>query len=105
VLVLDDAQWADLDSLRFISYLQRRLEGLAVGVIVAARVGEGGAAEKLVAGLGTGGGARLVARAPAPLGEGGAARTRARNAPPAASHFLAEAGLLAAPTALAPAGR
>jgi hypothetical protein len=46
-----------------------------------------------------------VAPAPAPLGEGGAARTRARNAPPAASHFLAEAGLLAAPTALAPAGR
>lgn len=71
VLLLDDAQWADLDSLRFVSYLQRRLGGLALGVVVAARVGEAGTAAELLGGLAQGPGARLVA--PAPLGEAGAA--------------------------------
>ena len=71
MLLLDDAQWADLDSLRFVSYLQRRLGGLALGVVVAARVGEGGAAAELLGGLVRGPSARLVA--PAPLGEAGAA--------------------------------
>ena len=71
VLLLDDAQWADLDSLRFVSYLQRRLGGLALGVVVAARVGEGGAAAELLSGLVQGPGARLVV--PAPLGEAAAA--------------------------------
>ena len=71
VLVLDDAQWADLDSLRFVDYLQRRLDGLPLGVIVAARTGERGARGSLIAGLGTRPGARIVV--PAPLGESGAA--------------------------------
>jgi DNA-binding CsgD family transcriptional regulator len=48
LLALDDAQWADLESLRFLAYMVRRLGDLPVGVVVAARVGETGpAAEPL----------------------------------------------------------
>jgi DNA-binding CsgD family transcriptional regulator len=36
VLVVDDAHWVDAPSLRFLDYLAARLEGLAVGVVVAA---------------------------------------------------------------------
>lgn len=39
VLVVDDAHWADLPSLRFVSYLARRLEDLPVLLAVGARVG------------------------------------------------------------------
>ena len=67
LLVLDDAQWADVDSLRFVDYLQRRLDGLPLGVVVAARSGEHGVRGDLIAGLG----AHSVV--PAPLGEAGAA--------------------------------
>jgi DNA-binding CsgD family transcriptional regulator/tetratricopeptide (TPR) repeat protein len=41
-LAIDDAHWADRPSLRFLAYLANRLEGLAVGVLVARRVGEPG---------------------------------------------------------------
>jgi predicted ATPase len=38
VLVLvDDCQWADRDSLRFLAYLAQRLEGLAVAMVLAGR--------------------------------------------------------------------
>jgi DNA-binding CsgD family transcriptional regulator len=36
-LVIDDAQWADAPSLRFLLYLSRRLDGLPVALIVATR--------------------------------------------------------------------
>lgn len=39
-IVVDDAQWADLASLRFLVYLCRRLEGLPLLIVVAARDGE-----------------------------------------------------------------
>src|SRR2546425_1081248 len=35
VLVVDDAQWADRPSLRFLAYLARRLSGLALLLVVA----------------------------------------------------------------------
>ncbi len=38
VLVVDDAHWADPPSLRFLGYLSRRLEGLSVLLLAAARV-------------------------------------------------------------------
>ena len=38
-LTLDDAQWADPQSLRFLAYIKHRLDGLAVGVVVATRPG------------------------------------------------------------------
>jgi DNA-binding CsgD family transcriptional regulator len=40
LLVVDDAQWADEPSLRWSAYLAARLEGLAIGLLVALRPGE-----------------------------------------------------------------
>ena len=40
LLTVDDAHWSDLPSLRFVAYLARRVEGLALAVVVAARPGE-----------------------------------------------------------------
>jgi DNA-binding CsgD family transcriptional regulator len=40
-LIVDDAQWSDAASLRFLGYLTGRLEGLGVLVLVAARPPEG----------------------------------------------------------------
>src|SRR4029079_7531445 len=37
LISVDDCQWADLDSLRFLSYLAQRLEGLSVAMVLAAR--------------------------------------------------------------------
>ncbi|MDQ3569476.1 MAG: AAA family ATPase [Actinomycetota bacterium] len=53
VLALDDAHWADAASLRFLAYLARRLEGLPILILVAARpaeptVGHGMLAQLLV---------------------------------------------------------
>lgn len=45
-LVVDDAQWADAPSLRWLDYLGRRIDGLPVLLVVAARP-EGGPAEQL----------------------------------------------------------
>ncbi len=44
-LLVDDAHWADEPSLRFVDFLARRLDGLAIAVVVAAR---GGSEETLV---------------------------------------------------------
>jgi DNA-binding CsgD family transcriptional regulator len=37
VLVVDDAHWADVPSLRFLAHLQPRIAGLPVGVVIGAR--------------------------------------------------------------------
>jgi DNA-binding CsgD family transcriptional regulator len=37
LLVIDDAHWADVPSLRFLAHLQPRISGLPVGVVVGAR--------------------------------------------------------------------
>jgi DNA-binding CsgD family transcriptional regulator len=37
LISVDDCQWADLDSLRFLSYLAQRLEGLPVAMVLAGR--------------------------------------------------------------------
>jgi DNA-binding CsgD family transcriptional regulator len=42
LLCIDDAQWSDAPSWRFVAYLARRLEGLAVTVVLAIRTGEVG---------------------------------------------------------------
>jgi DNA-binding CsgD family transcriptional regulator len=41
LVVLDDAHWSDRPSLRFLLYLARRLEGVGVCVMLAARAGAG----------------------------------------------------------------
>ena len=40
LIAVDDAQWADEPSLRWLAYLARRLEGLAAGLLVALRQGD-----------------------------------------------------------------
>jgi hypothetical protein len=45
LIAVDDAQWADAPSLRWLAYLAPRLEGLALGVLVALRPGEGASGE------------------------------------------------------------
>jgi DNA-binding CsgD family transcriptional regulator len=40
-LVVDDLHWADVESLRFLSYMAPRLDGLPVAVLASARPGEG----------------------------------------------------------------
>ncbi|HEX6488712.1 MAG TPA: AAA family ATPase [Candidatus Dormibacteraeota bacterium] len=50
-LLVDDLQWCDAPSLRFLTYLARRLDGLSATVTAALRSGEGGADDALLAGL------------------------------------------------------
>jgi DNA-binding CsgD family transcriptional regulator len=52
-LLIDDAHWADTASLRLLAFLLGRLEELRVGVVVAARPGEGGAGGSLLTELTT----------------------------------------------------
>ena len=44
-LVIDDVQWADAESLRFLAYLAPRVDGLRVVVLIARRTGEGAAVD------------------------------------------------------------
>ena len=48
LLLVDDAQWADLATLRALVYIARRLEGLPVALAVAIRTGETGPADPLL---------------------------------------------------------
>jgi DNA-binding CsgD family transcriptional regulator len=48
LLLVDDAQWADLATLRALVYMARRLEGLPVALAVAIRTGETGPADPLL---------------------------------------------------------
>jgi DNA-binding CsgD family transcriptional regulator len=50
-LVIDDAQWADTASLRYLAFLLPRLEELPVSVLAAVRAGEEGPAGGLLAAL------------------------------------------------------
>jgi DNA-binding CsgD family transcriptional regulator len=40
LLAVDDLQWADAPSLRFLDYLARRIDGLPLGVVITTRTGE-----------------------------------------------------------------
>ena len=48
LVVADDVQWADLASLRWLVFLARRLEGVPLGLVVAARSGEIGPSGELL---------------------------------------------------------
>jgi DNA-binding CsgD family transcriptional regulator len=63
LLAVDDVQWADAASLRFLAYLGRRLEGLPVLVAITVRTSDAPADDVLLGEL-LGGAARV---APAPL--------------------------------------
>jgi DNA-binding CsgD family transcriptional regulator len=64
MLAVDDAQWADAASLRFLAYLARRLEGLPVLIAITVRTGDAPADDVLLAELLGGAGAAHVAPAP-----------------------------------------
>jgi DNA-binding CsgD family transcriptional regulator len=70
-LVIDDLQSADEPSLRFLSYLTRRLDGLAVAVIASIRRGELGPDQRLLDELRLEPAVRVVS--PAALSEAGVA--------------------------------
>ena len=70
LLLVDDAQWADEPSLRWLVYLSRRLAGLAASVVVATRPAVAGAAALLGLLAVESTADRLV---PAPLGVGAVA--------------------------------
>jgi DNA-binding CsgD family transcriptional regulator/tetratricopeptide (TPR) repeat protein len=72
VLLIDDAQWADAPSLRFVAYLAQRLDGLAATVIASVRTGERGLNHALVGALHDSVGAQVST--PSPLSEAGVTR-------------------------------
>ena len=51
ILIVDDLHWVDHPSLRFISYLIKRLEGLPIGIVAATRPNEPGADAAMLAEL------------------------------------------------------
>ena len=51
LIAVDDVQWADEPSLRFLLYLARRLEGLPVALVLALRTGEAGTESELLRAL------------------------------------------------------
>jgi DNA-binding CsgD family transcriptional regulator len=68
-LIIDDLHWSDHESVSWLVYLARRIEGLAVALTVGARPAEPGAGEGLVHRLRVTEGLQLVR--PAPLTAGG----------------------------------
>jgi DNA-binding CsgD family transcriptional regulator len=82
LLVVDDAHWCDSASLQFLVYLRRRLEGLAVLVVVGTRAGEPGADQRLLRLLGGEGRVRtLRPRALSVAAAGALLRRRLAEAP------------------------
>ena len=69
LVIVDDLHWADRPSLRFLAYLANRLEGLPVGLLLAARTGEAEHADEL-----SELGARAEVLALPPLSEDGVSR-------------------------------
>lgn len=64
VLLIDDAQWSDAASLRWLTYLATRLDGVAISVLVAWRTGEPGTPDELFEVLRTEAGAESVTPRP-----------------------------------------
>jgi DNA-binding CsgD family transcriptional regulator len=88
MLVVDDAHWADRPSLRFLAYLARRLSGLPVLLLIAARPHEPGGQEELVAALSAEPSSEVLR--PASLSEAAVGRLVAeRLSPSAAPEFVA----------------
>ncbi len=81
-ILVDDAQWADTSSLRFLAYLARRVEALNVLLVIASRDGTPGSADAAVEQLHRSATWRLQ---PAPLSDEASAAllTRALGAVPA----------------------
>jgi predicted ATPase len=86
-LLVDDAHWADSSSLEALLYIARRLEGLSVAMVVAARVGEPDSPDELLRGLRQEPGVKLLTPAALTLA-GAAALGRGELGPEASEPFL-----------------
>ncbi|WP_180357553.1 BTAD domain-containing putative transcriptional regulator [Streptomyces sp. NP160] len=64
VLLVDDLQWADTSSVRFLAHLAHRLEGLPVLLVAAVRTGEPGPGAPLVAEVAAGPSTTVLRPAP-----------------------------------------
>jgi AAA ATPase domain len=67
VIAVDDVQWSDPPSLRFLAYLSRRLEGMTALLLVAVRTGDPQVDASLVAELVAGPGVRVIRPTPLTL--------------------------------------
>jgi DNA-binding CsgD family transcriptional regulator/tetratricopeptide (TPR) repeat protein len=72
LLLVDDAQWADAASLRWLSFLLHRLEGVPLALLLGVRTGEAGSEEGLLDELLSDPGVRVLQ--PAPLSGAGVAQ-------------------------------
>ena len=72
VVCVDDAQWADVSSARWLAYLGARLEGERILVLLGMRTGERGESPDLLEGLAAD--AHCTVLRPSPLSEDGVAR-------------------------------
>jgi DNA-binding CsgD family transcriptional regulator len=86
LLVVDDAQWADLPSLRLLAYLSHRLDDLPTALVVAYRPGDDPSGTTAVSALAPRG-ARTLALGP--LSPGGAAQLVRDRVPGASAGFCA----------------
>jgi DNA-binding CsgD family transcriptional regulator/predicted negative regulator of RcsB-dependent stress response len=77
VLLVDDVQWCDADSLRWLVFLLRRLEGVPLALVVGMRAGEADATEALLDELVGDPGLRTIR--PAVLSDAGVARLVERS--------------------------
>ena len=64
MIAVDDVQWSDPPSLRFLAYLSRRLEGMTVVLLVAVRTGDPQMDASLLAELVSGPGMRVIRPTP-----------------------------------------
>jgi DNA-binding CsgD family transcriptional regulator len=78
-VVVDDAQWADTASLRYLAYLLPRIEELRISMVIAVRSGEGDGASDLLATLAADPLCELVE--PSPLSQAGVSWLLARTVP------------------------
>src|SRR5450432_1396214 len=78
LVVLDDAHWADPPSLRFLSYLAGRMDGLAIAVVLAVRTGDPAGGELVSALVHD---PRAEVLRPAALGDGAVAQLIAAESP------------------------
>jgi DNA-binding CsgD family transcriptional regulator len=77
LLLVDDAHRADPASLQFLEYLARRVSGVPLALVVAARTGEPGGSDDFLEGLAVSAGAHVLR--PGPLSVEGVARLTAER--------------------------
>jgi DNA-binding CsgD family transcriptional regulator len=85
VITVDDLQWADPGSLRWLAYTARRLDGLPVLVVATVRIGESGSRSPLLAEVAGASGSEPLR--PAPLGEAAAKALVRRDLTGATAEF------------------